>query len=169
MNRDKRGVMALGRFVAVLAFFAILPACSEDNDWKDLQLPLLMWTQEEGSWEQPSSHCRHTRVVDGEWNAWQDEWCEKSDGELIPLGATSPAAREAIRRGFAALKAAEPYGRLLGTCPTNRRHEFVMEEPIPMLEQPTSWFGWAVCAGDRDDLTGLTEPFATIAKAFLNR
>ena len=79
------------------------------------------------------------------------------------------AARTAIQHGFADLKQAEPHGRLTGPCPTDRRHQFIMQEPVPMLEEPTTWTAWEICAGARDDLANVEEPFATIATAFLDR
>jgi hypothetical protein len=162
-------VRAIGRVAAVFALAVTLPACSENNDWDDLSLPLLMWTQEEGSWQQPSSHCVYTHLADAEWSAWQDDWCETPDGEVSPLGGMSPAARTAIQRGFEDLKRAEPQGRSTAPCQTNRRHTFILHEPVPMLEEPTTWTAWEICAGARDDLANVEEPFATIAKAFLDR
>lgn len=154
---------------AVLAFSAVLPACSDNRDWDDLALPLLTWQQEEGSWDQPASHCVHLRVVDAEWNAWQDEWCEEPDGEVIPIGALSPAAREALRQGFGALKTAEPNGRFAVICSTKFRQRFGMEEPFPMLEEPTTSTIWETCGETLDDIANLEEPFATMAKAFRDR
>jgi hypothetical protein len=167
MNRGRRAVLALG--VGVLALSAALPACSDDRDWDGLKLPLLMWTQEEGSWEQPASHCMHTRVVDAEWNAWQDEWCGEGDGEVSPAGALSPAARETLRQGFESLKTAEPHGRFAVICSTKFLYRFSLSEPIPMLEEPTTSTIWETCGETLDDIANLEEPFATIAKAFLDR
>jgi hypothetical protein len=169
MNRTRRSFLATGRFVAVLAFVAALPACSDDRDWDDLSMPQLIWAQQQGSWEQPSSLCMHVRVVDAEWNAWRDDWCEEGDGEVSPLGATTPAARDAIRRGFLFLKLTEPRGRSAVPCPTSFRHHFIIEEPIPMLEEPTTSTDWEVCGGTLDEIADLEEPFASIARAFLER
>jgi hypothetical protein len=75
----------------------------------------------------------------------------------------SPEAHRTITQGFEALARAEPEGRAYPKCATGQYHRF---EVWVASDASTTW---VTCAGPKDDLAGLAEPFATIAKAFLER
>jgi hypothetical protein len=148
-------VRALGRRVAGVVLLSTLAACG-GSGWDDLSKPAYFWSQH-------ASVCLYHRAVDAERNAWEGEVCEAPGYSPRPLGAVSPEAYRTITQGFEALARAEPDGRAYPECATGRYHRF---QAWVASDAETTWI---TCAGPKDDLAGLEEPFVTIAKAFLER
>jgi hypothetical protein len=143
------GIVSVSRRSAALAWFALVaPACGSTSR-DDLVQPTIWWEQ--------SEVCSSIRAVDGNRVVWDDPAaCEGDDIDLEKVGVATPMEYQLVSEAAAALpEPPPPYS----SCP-GRYHLFGTrrdgEERIWYACGSSSAFG---------DLSGLSEPYLTLAQA----
>src|SRR5678815_936185 len=163
MQQDMDGASKLERLAVVVALSTILAlcltACGEPpKHWADLRHPLYVWTQAVGP------VCAHHLMVDSERNVWEAALQCDADDRVAPAGGMTAATYDAVVQAFDDLWAAEPGG---GSSASD-----CAPPAVPQIfvhrETPNTSIGWLTC-GVPDDATSLQEPFATIARGFIER
>lgn len=134
----------------LLALFAT--GCSSPTYLEDLKTPALVWERSRGL-------CGSGFAVDGNGQLWIDAGgCENGRPELTSRGPGEPSKIDALRRAFEALP--KDGGPDRASCGGN-------VDSFTRTDNTGSVTARACASGSGSDLTGLEEPYLTIAMKFL--
>jgi hypothetical protein len=128
------------------------PTHLEETHLEDLEEPILRWDRSRGL-------CGSGFAVDADGEVWLDKGgCEDGRAALTSNGRSAPEKLEALRRAFEALPRDSGPDRT--TC-SGDLDSFSRTAEVDGFECRTCASGYG------SELTGLEEPYLTVAKSFL--
>jgi hypothetical protein len=135
------------RLVAVL-----ITGCSSPTYLEDLKMPALSWERDRGL-------CGSGLAIDGDGQLWVDQGgCEDGRPELSSRGSGAAGKIDALRQAFDALP--QNSGPDRAACSGNL-------DSFSKRAESGSFESRACASGSGSDLTGLQEPYLTVAMEFL--
>lgn len=130
----------------------VIAGCSSPTHREELKMPVLMWERDRGL-------CGSGLALDGDGRLWEDEGgCEDGGSKLSPRGLGAADKVDALRQAFEALP--QNSGPDRSTCSGNI-------DSFSKRADVGSFQSSACASGVGTDLTGLEEPYRTVAERFL--
>lgn len=141
------------RCQVLLLLALVIVGCSSPAYLEDLKTPALIWERDRGL-------CGSGFAVDGDGQLWLDQGgCENGRPELRSRGRGGPTKVAALRQAFDALPANSGPDR--STCSGNL-------DSFSKRAEVGAFDSRACASGSGSDLTGLPEPYLTVAMKFLD-
>lgn len=140
--------------IRTILFGLLVAGCSSSTPthFEDLKMPALVWERDRGL-------CGSGLALDGDGRLWVDEGgCEEGRIELSSRGIGAAEKVEALRQAFDALP--ENSGPDRSVCSGNI-------DSFSKRAEAGSFHSSACASGTGADLTGLEEPYLTVAQRFL--
>lgn len=138
--------------IRVLLLSFVLGSCSSPTYLEDLKMPALIWERARGL-------CGSGLALDGDGQLWADEGgCEDGRPELSSRGRGAPEKVDALRQAFDVLP--HNSGSDRSACSGN-------VDSFSKTASAGGFDSWACASGTGADLTGLEEPYLTVAESFL--
>ena len=138
--------------IASLILPLVIAGCSSPTYLEDLKTPVLIWERDRGL-------CGSAVAVDGNGQLWIDHGgCEDGRPALDSGGHGAPDKVDALRQAFDALP--EDSGPDRGACGGNL-------DSFSKRSEAASFDSRACDSGTGADVTGLQEPYLTVAMKFL--
>lgn len=137
---------------AIAVAGALLGCGKTVHSTSDLEAPVLWWSHSNGL-------CSTTKAVDGERRLWSETGCEAHSSGWSASGPVSPSGVDALRGQFSRLPDQDP-----SSAPVCRGRLHAFGRRDASVPERT----WLACGTGAmlGDLTGLEEPYLSIATAF---